>query len=55
MWVHRAALLGEASEGDTGDIANTVNLARIAVETAGLDIIRLVQRSLGLPPFAPAR
>ena len=51
MWVHRAALLGEASEGDAGDIANTVNLARIAVETAGLDIIRLVQRSLGLTAF----
>jgi alkylation response protein AidB-like acyl-CoA dehydrogenase len=51
MWVQRAALLGEASEGDTGDIANTVNLARIAVETAGLDIIRLVQRSLGLTAF----
>ena len=51
MWVHRAALLGEASEGDAGDIANTVNLTRIAVETAGLDIIRLVQRSLGLTAF----
>ena len=51
MWVHRAALLGEASDGDAGDIANTVNLARIAVETAGLDIIRLVQRSLGLTAF----
>ena len=51
MWVHRAALLGETSEGDAGDIANTVNLARIAVETAGLNIIRLVQRSLGLTAF----
>jgi hypothetical protein len=27
MWIHRAALLGEASEGDAGDIANIVNLA----------------------------
>jgi alkylation response protein AidB-like acyl-CoA dehydrogenase len=51
MWVHRAALLAESGTGDPGDVANTVNLARIAVETAGLDIIRLAQRSLGLIAF----
>jgi alkylation response protein AidB-like acyl-CoA dehydrogenase len=51
MWVHRAALLGEAKECDAGDTANIVNLARIAVEAAGLDIIRLVQRGLGLTAF----
>jgi alkylation response protein AidB-like acyl-CoA dehydrogenase len=51
MWVQRTALLAEANEGDAGDIVNTVNLARIAVEVAGLDIIRLVQRSLGLTAF----
>lgn len=51
MWVHRAALLAEAGTGDAGDIANGVNLARIAVEASGLDIIRLVQRGLSLAAF----
>ena len=51
MWVWRAALLGESEGGDAADIANTVNLARIAVENAGLDILRLAQRSLGLAAF----
>jgi alkylation response protein AidB-like acyl-CoA dehydrogenase len=51
LWVRRAALLGEASEGDANDIANTVNLARIAVEAACLDAIRLVQRGLGMAGF----
>ena len=51
MWVHRAALLAESGTGDPGDVANGVNLARIAVETAGLDIIRLAQRGLGLAAF----
>jgi hypothetical protein len=51
MWVHRAALLAESGTGDPGDVANGVNLARIAVEAAGLDIIRLAQRSLGLAAF----
>ena len=40
MWVHRAALLAESGTGDPDDVANGVNLARIAVETAGLDIMR---------------
>jgi alkylation response protein AidB-like acyl-CoA dehydrogenase len=51
MWVHRAALLAESGMDDPGDVANGVNLARIAVETAGLDIIRLAQRGLGLAAF----
>jgi len=51
MWVHRAALLAESGTGDPGDVANGVNLARIAVEKAGLDIIRLAQRGLGLAAF----
>jgi alkylation response protein AidB-like acyl-CoA dehydrogenase len=51
MWVHRAALLAESGTGDPDDIANGVNLARIAVETSGLDIIRLAQRSLSLTAF----
>ena len=51
MWVQRAALLAESGTGDPGDIAKGVNLARIAVETAGLDVLRLAQRSLGLAAF----
>ena len=51
LWVWRAAQLGEAEGGDVQDIANTVNLARIAVEAACLEAIRIVQRSLGLAAF----
>jgi alkylation response protein AidB-like acyl-CoA dehydrogenase len=51
LWVRRAALVGESDEGDGLDIANTVNLARIAVENACLDAIRIVQRALGLAAF----
>jgi len=53
MWVVRASLLAEEGQAEAGqgDIANVVNLARIAVETAALDVIRLVQRSLGLGAF----
>ncbi|MDT8871753.1 hypothetical protein RAA17_13195 [Komagataeibacter rhaeticus] len=35
----------------TGDIVATVNLARLAVERAGLEVIGLVQRGLGLAAF----
>lgn len=51
LWLRRAALVGEAAEGEAGDIAHTVNLARIAVEHACLDVIRLAQRGLGLAAF----
>ena len=51
MWVRRAAEVGEANQGDPGYIANLVNLARIAVESASLDTIRNVQRALGLAAF----
>jgi alkylation response protein AidB-like acyl-CoA dehydrogenase len=51
LWVHRAALVAEAGRGEARNIANTVNLARTAVETACLDAIRIFQRGLGLPTF----
>lgn len=51
MWVRRAAVLAESGTNDSGDVANGVNLARIAVEAAGLEIIRLAQRGLGLSGF----
>jgi alkylation response protein AidB-like acyl-CoA dehydrogenase len=50
-WVRRAAEIAESSDGDARDIAGIVNLARIAVETACLDTIRVAQRALGLAAF----
>jgi alkylation response protein AidB-like acyl-CoA dehydrogenase len=51
LWVGRAASFGEAHDGDANDIANAVNLARIAVEAACLDVLRIAQRGLGLGAF----
>ena len=51
LWTRKAALVAEGERFEPGDVAATVNLARIAVETAGLDVIRLVQRGLGLSAF----
>ncbi len=51
MWARRAALLAEGEHHEPGDVAGTVNLARIACEGAGLAVIALVQRSLGLQGF----
>jgi alkylation response protein AidB-like acyl-CoA dehydrogenase len=47
MWVRAAAERAEAAETTEGVVA-FVNLARLAVEKACLDVIPLVQRSLGL-------
>ena len=63
LWMERAAEVAEADdvpEGSPGDGSEVspvadrvayVNLARIAVETACLDMLRHVQRSLGLAAF----
>ena len=51
LWVGRAAEAAEVEEGVVADRVATVNLARLAVERAGLDAIRLAQRSLGLAAF----
>lgn len=51
FWVGRAAMFGESHGGNANDVANTVNLARIAVEMACLDILRIAQRALGLAAF----
>ena len=51
FWVRRAAMIGEARDDDANDIANTVNLARIAVEAVCLDVLRIAQRGLGLAAF----
>lgn len=50
-WVREAARRAEDPTADTGLRVATVGLARIAVETACLDAIRLVQRSVGLSAF----
>ncbi len=51
MWARRAALLAEGEHGEPGDVAGTVNLARIACEQAGMAVLALVQRGLGLQGF----
>jgi alkylation response protein AidB-like acyl-CoA dehydrogenase len=52
LWVREAAMRAEGTvEASMGEIVAYVNLARIAVETATLDAVRLVQRSLGLAAF----
>lgn len=51
LWVERAAEIvsGEVLESDR--IVAYVNLARIAVERAGLEVLQLAQRSVGLQGF----
>lgn len=51
MWARRAALLAEGDVFEPGDVAATVNLARIACEQAGLSVIQFAQRALGLQCF----
>jgi alkylation response protein AidB-like acyl-CoA dehydrogenase len=51
LWVQAAARIAEDSAADTSHRITTVGLARIAVETACLDAMRLIQRSLGLSAF----
>jgi alkylation response protein AidB-like acyl-CoA dehydrogenase len=50
-WVDAAARIGADATAEPGRRIATVGLARIAVETACLDAMRLVQRSLGLSAF----
>lgn len=50
-WVQAAARIGEDAAADDMFRISTVGLARIAVETACLDAMRLVQRSIGLSAF----
>jgi alkylation response protein AidB-like acyl-CoA dehydrogenase len=51
LWVRNAALIAEDKRADPQEAVAYTGLARIAVETACLDAIRLVQRSLGLTAF----
>ena len=51
MWVQRAANAAEDRRRPTGERIATVGLARIAVESACLDAMQVLQRSLGLSSF----
>ncbi|CAM2812403.1 acyl-CoA dehydrogenase [Komagataeibacter xylinus] len=51
-WTRRAAVVATMQDRyEAGDVTATVNLARIAVERAGLEVIELAQRGLGLSAF----
>jgi alkylation response protein AidB-like acyl-CoA dehydrogenase len=49
LWVERAAEMEHAEDADQA--VAYVNLARLAVERAGLDVLELAQRSVGLSSF----
>jgi alkylation response protein AidB-like acyl-CoA dehydrogenase len=51
LWMHEAALRGCLEDGPADEIVAYINLARLAVEAACLDAMRLTQRSLGLGAF----
>jgi alkylation response protein AidB-like acyl-CoA dehydrogenase len=51
LWMGKAALRACLEDRPAEEIVAYVNLARIAVETACLDALRLIQRSLGLGAF----
>jgi alkylation response protein AidB-like acyl-CoA dehydrogenase len=51
LWVRQVARIVEDHHADPGHAIAYTGLARIAVETACLDAMRLVQRSLGLSAF----
>jgi alkylation response protein AidB-like acyl-CoA dehydrogenase len=51
LWMEQAALRACLEDGPADEIVAYVNLARLAVEAACLDAIRLTQRGLGLSAF----
>ena len=51
LWLDRAAVLAETPTTDPETAVAYVNLARLAVERAGLDLLELAQRSIGLAGF----
>jgi alkylation response protein AidB-like acyl-CoA dehydrogenase len=48
LWVERAAEIAEDEKRTPDQIVAYVNLARLAVERAGLDLMELINRSVGL-------
>lgn len=53
LWMRRAAVVAESGSGGAAEVVAYTNLARLAVEAACLDAMRLVQRSVGLAAFVP--
>ena len=51
LWAERAAFLAEVDNKDAEATVAYVNLARLAVERAALDLMELIQRSIGLLSF----
>lgn len=51
LWVERAAELFERRQTDEASLVAYVNLARMAVERAALDLLERVHRSVGLQAF----
>jgi alkylation response protein AidB-like acyl-CoA dehydrogenase len=51
LWVRSAAQIAEDDRADRKERVAYVGLARIAVESACLDAMRLIQRSMGLTAF----
>lgn len=51
LWVDRAAAAATDPDAQAGAVVAYVNLARLAVERSGLDLLRLAQRSVGLQGF----
>jgi hypothetical protein len=51
LWTREAALIAETSRLEPEEITAYVNLARTAIESAALDTLRLVHRSVGLSGF----
>jgi alkylation response protein AidB-like acyl-CoA dehydrogenase len=51
LWVERASIIAESEDGDPAAAVAYVNLARLAVERAALDVLEIVHRSVGLSAF----
>lgn len=51
LWVEKASRLAEAGDAPAEPTIAYVDLARCAVERCGLDVLELVQRSIGLSAF----
>lgn len=56
LWVEQAAQAAcDCPDMSPEEVTATVNLARLAVERAALELITLVQRGLGLSAFVKGR
>lgn len=51
LWLERAAEIAGRPGGNEADLLAMVRLSRLAVERAGLDVLELAQRSIGVPAF----